>query len=102
LRWAAADWFAPVPADVLEGLSRLRHGRRERFFAFCQGNKYLRPFRTFLALPGLKLRLSYLLGLLAPSRDYMAQRYQTQPETPLWRAHLGRLGRLALRPLRRH
>lgn len=88
LSQVVTQWHCPLPAGTWQAIQALRPGRKERFFIYCQQNKYLKPLRTIIALPSLQLRLAYLWGILFPSADYMARHYPSPK--PLRMAYLHR------------
>ncbi len=78
---AAEDWFAPIPDDVLATMRNVQPSRKETFFLACQRSEFLKIFRTFVTLPGTRMKSQFLLGQLSPSPDYMTWRYGTSTHT---------------------
>lgn len=75
----AAEWQAPVPADVLARLDRMTPSRaEEQVFSWLTGERrpVLERFWADLAtMPNWTERLSYALRQLFPSYRYMRHRY---------------------------
>ncbi|MGH2537182.1 MAG: nucleotidyltransferase domain-containing protein [Candidatus Promineifilaceae bacterium] len=69
------DWYAPLPAGVIEAVERLRATAGERLYAHSQRYQLARAGRTFLTLPGWRPRLRFAAYQLWPAADYQAWRY---------------------------
>jgi hypothetical protein len=76
---AAEEWFAPIPDDVLTILRNVRPTKKESFFLKSQRSGFLKLFRTFITLPGTRMKTRFLIGQLFPSPEYMTWRYGTSP-----------------------
>jgi hypothetical protein len=87
---AVADWYLPVPPEVVRAVAALKPRRRERFFVASQSSGYLKVLRTLLTLPGWRLKGRYLLRQLFPERSYLAWRYGAGPAAGLGRIYLDR------------
>jgi hypothetical protein len=85
------NWHGNVPEKAQALLRDLHPSRLQLYFLYSQRRVITSLFLTLLTLPDMRLRMTYIRGMIFPSRKYMIWRYGLRSSTIIVPVYVYRL-----------